>query len=79
MVEYPQFQDKKQEAAALLEFSRVLTPGFRGGMETVDWSRMGGLLKQSILSPKTGGAMAKKGWEVLRTQGFRGLKSKFLG
>ncbi|WLG88967.1 glycosyltransferase family protein [Pseudomonas cucumis] len=78
-VEYPQFQDKKQEAAALLEFSRVLTPGFRGGMDTMNWSRVGGLLKQSILNPKTGGAMAKKGWEVLRTQGFRGLKNKLLG
>lgn len=78
-VEYPQFHDKKQEAAALLEFSKVLTPGFRGGMETMDWARVGGLLKQSIMNPKTGGIMAKKGWEVLRNQGLRGLKNKLLG
>lgn len=78
-VEYPQFHDRQQEAAALLEFSKVLTPGFRAGMATLDWSRMRELLKQSLLSPKTGGVLAKKGWEVLRTQGFRGLKNKLLG
>lgn len=77
--EYPEFFDEKRQAAALLKFSEVLTPGYRAGAKNFNWSRIGGLLKQSLSQPKTGIELGKRGWEVLRNEGAAGIKRRLLG
>jgi len=78
-VEYPDFFDAARQADALQKFSAVLTPGFRAGSDNLDWTKLGDILKQSLLEPRTGFALGKRGWEVLKTEGIRGVKRRFFG
>lgn len=78
-VEFPDFFDQKKCEAAMKEFSSVLTPGFRGNTSNIDWGKLGGILRQSLSQPKTGLAIGKRGWEVLKSEGIAGLKRRLLG
>ncbi|MFM5396192.1 glycosyltransferase [Aeromonas veronii] len=76
--EYPELFNVEQEGEALKKFSLTLTPGFRGGCNDFDNQRFWGLIKNSISSPKTGLALGKKGWEILKNEGVKGIKRRFI-
>lgn len=78
-VEYPALFDENRQAEALLKISSVLTPGYRAGSENLDWSKIGGLVKQALTQPKSGIDLGKRGWEVLKNEGITGVKRRFLG
>ncbi|WJM84522.1 hypothetical protein QUF31_15455 [Dickeya chrysanthemi] len=76
--EYPDLFNEEREGEALKKFSFTLTPGFRGGCTDFDNKRFWGLIKNSISSPKTGFALSKKGWEILKNEGVKGVKRRFI-
>ncbi len=76
--EYPELFDNSSKDDALRQFSTVLTPGFRGGNAEFDKDRFVGIIKRSLSNPRTGVTMGKKGWEVLKNEGIKGIKRRFL-
>lgn len=76
-VEFPELFDDTRRDAALARLSSVLSPGFRGGPERIDWSKLFGILRQSVRRPRAGIAVCQRGWEILKTEGARGLKRRF--
>lgn len=78
-VEFPDFFEPSREAAAIQKFTTILTPGFRAGTDNLDWTKLGGLIKQTLQQPQTGIKLGKRGWEVLKTEGLKGLKRRLLG
>lgn len=77
--EFPDFFRKETEEAALARFASRLTPGFRGGSDGVDWAKISGILRRALSQPKTGLEVSRRGWEVLRNEGLRGVKRRLLG
>jgi hypothetical protein len=75
-LEYPELFVEEQRTAALLKIRSRLTPGFLGGSERTDWLKLTQLMRAS-LEPKVGMQLGKKGWEILRTEGFSGVKRRF--
>lgn len=78
-IEFPDLFDEKLQAAALLKISSALSPGYRAGSEVIDWSKLGGLLRQTLTQPQTGIELGKRGWEVLKNEGIAGVKRRLLG
>ena len=77
-VEFPDFFSDETRDLAIAKLSSVLTPGFCGGSNGVDWGKLGGILRQSLLQPKTGLEISIRGWEILKNEGVSGLKRRFL-
>ena len=77
-IEYPDFFEPAGHADAMQKFTKVLTPGFRSGENNVGWKVIAGLLKQSLVSPVTGVRLGKRGWEVLKTEGLKGIRRRLL-
>ncbi len=78
-IEFPDFFDASRQSDALQKFATVLTPGFRAGADSLDWGKFGGLLKHTVKDPRTGVKLGKRGWEILRTEGLKGIKRRLLG
>ncbi|HDU5191811.1 TPA: hypothetical protein RFU82_003389 [Klebsiella aerogenes] len=76
--EYPDLFSNNNKDDALRQFSTVLTPGFRGGSAEFDKERFMGIIKRSLSNPRTGVTIGKKGWEVLKNEGIKGIKRRFL-
>lgn len=74
--EYPALFDKATEKAGLLEISSNLTPGFRGGKQDVDWSTTLSLFRAALHDAKTRKNLVKRGWKVLRREGFAGVRQR---
>lgn len=77
-VEFPDFFNDETRDLAIAKLSSVLTPGFRGGADGVDWEKLGGILRQSLSQPKSGLEIGKRGWEILKKEGVSGLKRRLL-
>ena len=77
-VEFPDFFSDETRDLAMAKLSSVLTPGFRGGSDAVDWGKLGGILRQSLSQPKSGLEIGKRGWEILKNEGVSGLKRRLL-
>ena len=77
-VEFPDFFNDETRDLAMAKLSSVLTPGFRGGSDGVDWGKLGGILRQSLSQPKSGIDIGKRGWEILKNEGLAGLKRRLL-
>jgi hypothetical protein len=75
-LEYPGLFLEDQRPAALLKIKSRLTPGYLGGSERTDWLKFTQLMR-AALEPKVGIQLGRKGWEVLRTEGFSGIKRRF--
>ena len=78
-VEFPDLFEDETRDVAMGKLSSVLTPGFRGSNNGIDWRKLGGILRQSLSQPKTGFVIGKRGWEVLQNEGVTGLKRRLLG
>lgn len=76
--EFPDLFKEKTRDIALAKLSSALTPGYRGGSDCVDWGKLGGILRQSLLQPKSGFEIGKRGWEILKNEGVSGLKRRLL-
>lgn len=77
-VEFPDFFNDETRDLAMAKLSSVLTPGFRGGSDGVDWGKLGGILRQSLSRPQSGLEIGKRGWEILKNEGVSGLKRRLL-
>jgi len=75
--ELPDFFQDETRDQAIGKLSSVVTPGFRGGAEGLNWTKLGGIVWQSISRPKNGLAIGKRGWEVLRNSGLNGIARRF--
>ncbi|GAA5234884.1 glycosyl transferase [Verticiella sediminum] len=76
--EYPELFDDRTRDAGMRKLSAVLTPGFRGGTQPLDWQRLGGMMRQSLTQPRTALALGKRGWEILRNEGVSGVKRRLM-
>ncbi|MBT9136727.1 MAG: hypothetical protein DDT34_01809 [Firmicutes bacterium] len=72
-IEFPDFFNDETRDLAMAKLSSVLTPGYRGGADGVDWGKLGGILRQSLAQPKSGLEICKRGWEILKNEGISGL------
>lgn len=77
-IEYPDFFCDETRNLAAEKLSRLLTPGFRGGREFIDFGKLRGIMRQSISSPNFGIEMGKRGWEILKNEGISGLKRRLI-
>lgn len=77
-VEFPDFFKDDTRDLAMTKLTSVLTPGFRGGFDSVDWKKLGGIFRHSISQPKSGLEIGKRGWEILKNEGVSGLKRRLL-
>ncbi len=74
-IEYPDLCNAENNKA-LAQFASTLSPGYRAGSEDMNWAKAVNLLKRSIIHPKSGVAIGKRGWEVIRNEGLRGIKRR---
>jgi hypothetical protein len=77
-VEFPDFFNDQTRELAMAKLSSVLTPGFRGGADGVDWGKLGGILRRSFSQPKSGLEIGKRGLEILKNEGVAGLKRRLV-
>ena len=77
-IEFPDFFNDETRDLAMAKLSSVLTPGFRGGADGVDWGKLGGILRRSLSQPKFSLEIGKRGWEILKNEGASGLKRRLL-
>jgi len=76
--EYADLFKPETKANAIAKFSEVLTPGFRGGDIGFDRERFMSLVRRSLTNPRVGVTVGKRGWEVLKNEGVKGIKRRFL-
>lgn len=76
--EYADLFKPEKKLNALSKFSEVLTPGFRGGDIGFDRERFMNLVRRSLTNPRVGMTVGKRGWEVLKNEGVKGIKRRFL-
>ncbi|GAA5180684.1 hypothetical protein GCM10025771_25780 [Niveibacterium umoris] len=74
-IEYPALFDAATVDAEMLRLTMSLTPGFRAGESHREdaMSRVRTHLLRAIDEPAHGRALAKRAWEILRTEGVRGV------
>lgn len=70
------FNDDTSERA-MAELNSIVTPGFRGGESGIDLGKLREILWRSLSDPKTGLAIGKRGWEVLKTEGAGSVARRF--
>lgn len=75
-IEFPDLCRAETREQAMLKLSSVLTPGFRGVADGIDWSKLGGILRQSMVSSRVSLEISKRGWEILKTEGLGGLRRR---
>lgn len=76
--EFPDLFKDESRDKALAKMTASLTPGYRGGAEGFDWAKAGGVIRRIVAQPRSGLAIGKRGWEVLRNEGIGGIKRRFL-
>lgn len=74
-VEYPALFDRKKVDEEMLRVSRTLTPGYQAGGGKVEFSgsRVLEHLGNALDNPRHGVQLARRAWEVLRTEGAAGI------
>lgn len=75
-IEYPGI-DGGEPAESLQQLKRQLTPGYvPNEPQALDWRRIGTLAQDALSSPSHARRYVKRAWNVLRQEGFRGMKRK---
>lgn len=75
--EYPALFQEQTRAQGLRELTSSLTAGFLGSNpEAAGGLKASDLLRQAIADPRTGVSLARRGWEVLRQEGMRGIRNR---
>jgi hypothetical protein len=77
-VEYADLFDPKTVDTAYAKLTSNLTPGFRGGLNSIDWGKLTGVLGQAISQPKYALKNGLRGWEILKNEGISGLKRRIV-
>lgn len=75
--EYSGLFEESTRNEAYRSLSIPLTSGFMGtAQSSISAGRAAMLLKQALLNPSTGLQMTRRAWEVLRQEGWQGIKSR---
>jgi len=74
--EYPGLFDGSNEKAELARLTAILRPGYGGQAQRIDWDRTRSLLGQAVGNPEIAARLAKRAWEILRTEGFQGVRHR---
>lgn len=77
-VEFPDLFDESKSAAAMQKLSSVLSPGYCGETQVFDWSKLRGILHESVVRPGVGINIGKRGWSILKSEGVAGIKRRLL-
>lgn len=77
-VEFPELFNAETCDLALANLSSLLTPGFRGGIDGVDWGKLRGIIMQSFSQPKSGREIGRRAWEILKNEGLVGVKRRLI-
>ncbi|MFV3406713.1 glycosyl transferase [Pseudomonas sp. NY15463] len=74
-VEYPELFEEQTQGEAMLRLTRALTPGYRAGNSgaTVNAGRVREHLGNVMDNPLHAAHLARRTWEVLRTEGVSGI------
>lgn len=72
-LEYPRLFDNATVADEIYRLTKVLSPGFQAGQNPVNIISLRSHLARAIHSPNHGVHLVKRTWEVLRSEGFRGV------
>ncbi|MBL8107875.1 MAG: hypothetical protein JNJ72_20070, partial [Anaerolineales bacterium] len=75
-IEYPDLFDAEREGAALARIAATLSAGFRADAGAADWAAARRLMRESIADPSRGLRLARRGWEILRSEGVGGLRRR---
>ena len=77
--EFPDLFKDETRDIALAKLSSALTPGYRGGADGINWGKVCGMLRQALVQPRTGLEIGKRGWEILKNEGVKGITRRFIG
>lgn len=74
-LEYPALFDKETVSDEMVRVTRALTPGYQAGATKTAFSsqRVREHLGNALDDPRHGAKLAKRAWEVLRTEGVSGI------
>lgn len=77
-VEFPKLFDPSEVTEEIARLKTTLTPGFQGGESRIEMSSLllSAYLRQALFDSVHRNRLAKRGWEVLRTEGFSGIKRR---
>lgn len=75
--EYPKLFDPAAKESALRQLNENLTPGFCGGNGEIPKANFLSLIKRSVMEPRVGVELGRRGWEILRNEGISGIKRRF--
>lgn len=77
-VEFPKLFDPSEAAEEIVRLQRTLTPGFQAGgtREGINTGVFSAHLKQALSNSAHRRRLAKRTWEILRTEGFSGIKRR---
>ena len=74
--EYPGLFDAATEEATYSKLSASLTPGYRAGVQTINWNTTLSLFRAAMQDPATRKGLIKRGWRVLRREGVAGIRQR---
>ena len=77
-VEFPKLFDPSEATEEITRLQMTLTPGFQAGgnQEAINTGIFSAHLKQALSSSAHRRRLAKRTWEILRTEGFSGIKRR---
>jgi hypothetical protein len=79
-IEFKNLFDPKQSEAETLRLRNILTPGFQAGksVEQVSVPLLMGQIEKALRSSSHRNLLTRRAWEILRTEGFPGIKRRLL-
>ena len=79
-IEYPGLFEPQAVAAEMARLTKALTPGFRGGAQTAQWDvqLLSSHLRQAFGDAGHGRRLARRAWEILRTEGLSGVRRRLV-
>jgi len=75
-IEFPDFFNPHTSDLAYAQYSKALTPGFRAGLDVIDWGKFKETLLRSMIRPRVSLEVGKRGWEILKNEGINGIKRR---
>lgn len=75
--EYPALFDERKRDDAMRALNVPLTAGFIGSSSGgLSMSRAASMLRQALANPRTGMEVGRRAWDVLRQEGWKGVKTR---
>jgi len=78
-VEYPALFNPETEKAEFERISSPLTPGYRAGVQEIRWGSIINLIGSAIDNPQTARNIVRRGWNVLKREGWPGISRRLKG